>query len=172
MMLQIVFFVVVVISGPPGYLLKVCNCSHFCGLMSILDNKTVCFCNITLFSPIVVLLFFFQNIWFSTQIHAGGLCGFSVVHFLQKPSFYLSATLVFFKGLLCPGPATLKKPSVFKHFTCSKHDKSFLPKVDLHHSHVICALAPLGGSLSITNHHFYCRNLMFCSATLHVTSIN
>ena len=42
--------------------------------------------------------FFFQNIWFSTEIHAGGLCGYSVVQIFKKPSFYLSATLVFSKG--------------------------------------------------------------------------
>ena len=57
--------------------------------------------------------FLFQNMWLSTQIHAGGLCGSSPVRFFQKPSFYLSARLVFSKGCSPRGRQPFKNLQFF-----------------------------------------------------------
>ena len=90
--------VVVLTSGPPGYLLKVCNCGQIRGLMSILYSKTHGFCQITLFLPKKSTRKIVQNICVLQQIRFGGVWGSNAVQIFQKPSFYLSATLVFSKG--------------------------------------------------------------------------
>ena len=89
---------VVVAWGPPGYLLKVCNCSQIRGLMSILYSKTHGFCQITLFLPKKSTRKIVQNICVLQQIRFGGVWGSNAVQIFKKPSFYLSATLVFSKG--------------------------------------------------------------------------
>ena len=82
------------------------------------------------------ITFFIQNILFSTQTHAGGLCGCSVVRFFQKPSFYLSARLVFLKDCSAPGRRPLKNLQFF-NISLFRSTKNNFSKIEF---------APLSGN--------------------------
>ena len=103
---------VVVTSGPPGYLLKVCNCRHFRHLLCVLHSKTNGFCKVTLFRPNKSLLFVFQNMCFTANTCRRPLWLLRGA-FSQKPSFYLSARLTFSKGCSPRGRQPFKNLQLF-----------------------------------------------------------
>ena len=57
--------------------------------------------------------FLLQNICVSTQIHAGGVCGCSVVLDFTKTLILLKPTLVLAKGCSAPGQRPSKNPQLF-----------------------------------------------------------
>ena len=114
---------VVVTSWPPGYPLKVCNCSHFWHLLCILHSKTYGFCKVTLFRLKHVYLFLLQEPYYLSKSILSARLVLVKRSLVRKPYYLLCFRHPFFKeaALGRPKVCNCRQTDFFKTFFCFFH---------------------------------------------------